>query len=376
MRFVALLPFKAGRVDRRVAMRGEPAAALRLALFLVGLIAAFILLAGARGAMAASFSGNFNGIATAAGMTLSLQETGARVVGRLSVPGGRNYALNGERTEKGVQGTLRLGGSAAGVAFFRMEERPLGVQFLFMPARADGRASLDEAREYSFMKQGVAAPPPSRYLAAPGPEEKVGIVRFVDEYRLWSPRDVARIYASLDERSQGLVQLYDHASADILWRVCAASLEGEAVPDEVMHELLDRQQTDCASLMPLAEAARKGGLFHEFERRARFQFEIVRETVLCNRGESTPEKCADVSALGAPMIVHWRDASSIMRELAGLSRRAPGDMPDAERMAAERPPLRATIVDVQEAGTKTLALKDFLAAKRRGVRLPLPNPRG
>ncbi len=358
-------------------------------------------------AMAAGFSGNFNGIATAAGMTLNLQEVGGRVVGRLSVPGGRSYALNGERTEKGAQGTLRLGGAAEGVAFFRMEERPLGVQFLFIPAGSDGTARLADARDYSFIAEGVAVPAENRPLAAPGPGEKVDILRFIDEYKLWEPRDVARTYATLDERSLGLVQLYDHASADILWRVCMGNIAGVEMPEKVMHELLDRQQTSCADFVPLAEAARKSELFAEFLRRARFQFEIVRETVLCNRGENTPSKCADVSALGAPLIVHWRDASSIMREIAGVPTPAPSDVatpgtlapyappapavaadkpppasavaadkpPPTPVVAADKPPLRATIVDTPAGETKAEAFKAFMKAKRLGLKLPLANPR-
>lgn len=335
-------------------------------------------------AMAAGFSGNFNGIAAAAGMTLNLQEVGGRVVGRLSIQGGRSYALNGERTEKGAQGTLRLGGAAEGVAFFRIEERPLGVQFLFVPAGSDGTARLAEAREYSFVAQGVAVPARNRPPAAPGSAEKVDVLRFIDEYKRWDPRDVARIYATLDERSLGLIQLYDHASADVLSRVCAGSLAGVEIPEKVMHELLDRQQTNCETIVPLAEAARKSGLFAEFLRRARFQFEIVRETVLCNRGQNPPSKCIDVSALGAPLIVHWRDASSIMREIAGLPAPTRGDAaapgalapyaPQAPA-AAEKPPLRATIVDAPAGETKAGAFKAFMTAKRRGFELPLANPR-
>lgn len=322
--------------DGLAASNGVTAKTRCLSLF-VGVVLA---LAVCTAAMAAGFSGNFNGIAKAAGMTLNLQEVGGRVVGRLSVPGGRDYALNGERNGTGAQGTLRLGGAAKGVAFFRMEERPLGIQFLFIPARADGTARLDEAREFSFIARGVAMPAGKYEPVAPGPDEKVDILRFIDEYKRWEPHDVARIYAALDGRSLGLIQLYDHASADILWRVCEANLAGVEMPEKVMRELLDRQQTSCAAFVPLAREARESGLFGEFLRRARFQFEIVREMVLCDRGENAAVKCADVSALGAPLIAHWRDATSIMREIAG---------PSNSSAPTEKPPLRATIVDASSA---------------------------
>jgi hypothetical protein len=313
-------------------------------------------------AHAAGFTGNFNGIADAAGMTINLQEVQGRVVGRL-VAGGKDFALTGVRSEKGVQGSLRVGGAAADVAFFRMEERPLGIQFLFIPAKADGKPDLDTAREYSFLAQGVAVPADNHYIAAPPAGEKIDILRFIDEYRQWDPRDVARIYSALDERSQGLIQLYDHATADLLWRICSTNPPNENMPQAKLDELLDRQQTKCADFMPLVAAAQKGGLFPEFLRRARFQFEIVRETVLCNRGQSSASKCADVSALGAPLIVHWRDAASIMRELAGDTTMAandsggaannadPGAMtpypsPPAQAAVPVSVPLRASVAEV------------------------------
>ncbi|MDR3499236.1 MAG: hypothetical protein P4L72_08420 [Parvibaculum sp.] len=360
------------------------------------LFCAYLLLALALApqARAAGFTGNFNGIANAAGMTLNLQEAGGRVVGRLAA-GGQDYAVVGARSDKGAQGSLRVGGGAADAAFFRMEERPLGVQFLFIPAKADGKPDLDAAREYSFLAQGVAVPSQSRYLAAPPASEKIDVLRFIDEYRQWDPRDVARIYSALDERSQGLIQLYDHATADLLWRICSTNPPNENISQAKLDELLDRQHIACADFMPLVAAAQKGGLFPEFLRRARFQFEIVRETVLCNRGQSSTSKCADVSALGAPLIVHWRDAASIMRELAGDAAVAANDngnagqgamtpyptpqAPAAPVAAPVSVPLRATIAD-EPTETRSAAIKwregrAVAKARRRGVKLPLADPR-
>lgn len=375
---------------------------------LASLAAVAVFLALVAPARAASFTGNFHGIASAAGMTLNLQEVQGRVVGRLSAADGRKYALNGERggEGKGAQGELRLGGSAEPVAFFRIEERPLGIQFLFMPVKADGKPDMAMARDYSFLAQGVAIAAKSHFIAAPPPGEKVDLLRFIDEYRQWDPRDVARIYAGLSNRDQGLIQLYDHASADVLWRVCSTNPPNDVVPQAMEDELLDRQHTSCAELMPLVLTAQAGGLFPEFLRRARFQFEIVRETALCNRGQSSTSKCADVSALGAPLIVHWRDASSIMRELSGTGSEqaethededaqtetlsaAPGAMTPyapppsapAEETAAKKvaPPLRASIADVPaEMRPAQIILREgrkVAKSRRLGIRLPLSDPR-
>ncbi len=140
-------------------------------------------------------------------------------------------------------------------------------------------------------------------------------MRFTDEYRQWEPLDVARFYSRLSERDKSLLQLYDHASGDVAWRICSSGPPNDAISQAEVDDLLDRQQTTCADLLPLVKQAQAAGYFVEFTRRARFQFEIIRETLLCNRGESAPAQCADVSSLGAPLIVNWRDISSIMREL-------------------------------------------------------------
>lgn len=354
---------------------------------------------------AASFTGNYHGIATAAGMSLSLQETGGRLVGRLAAADGRNYAMNGALSDdagskenetggqitRGAQGELRLGGQALAVAFFRIEERPLGVQFLFIPVKDDGKPDMSLARDYSFLAQGVNVRSKQTFIAAPAGNEQVDLLRFIDEYRQWDQRDVARVYARLSERDKGLIQLYDHASGDILWRVCATNPPNEFVTQPMIDELLDRQHISCAELMPLATRAEKGGLFAEFLRRARFQFEIIRETVLCNRGQSSPGKCADVGALGAPLIVHWRDLRSILQELvpdASVTADEPGT-PESNVVAVTGkeidghqqplPLLRRSLADVPsgERAHATVVREGHVIAKlrRHGLHLPLRDPR-
>lgn len=360
---------------------------------------------------AANFTGNYHGIAAAAGMSLSLQETGGRLVGRLAAADGRDYALNGALSKesgasenkpdgkivRGAEGELRLGGQALAVAFFRIEERPLGVQFLFIPVKDDGKPDISQAHDYSFLAKGVSVRPKQPVVAAPAGDQKVDLLSFIDKYRQWNPRDVARIYAQLSGRDKGLIQLYDHASGDIIWRICETNPPNEFITQPMIDDMLDRQHISCAELTPLAARAQKGELFPEFLRRARFQFEIIRETVLCNRGQSSPDKCADVSALGAPLIVHWRDLRSILQELVPAEAVTADDtetpVPDvavavAKSDAGHRqplPPLRTSLADVPgiadvPGATRTHASvgkEGRLIAKlrRRGLRLPLRDPR-
>lgn len=373
---------------------------------LVGLL--FLTLMWVTPLRAESFTGNYHGISAAAGMSLSLQEAKGRLVGRLAAADGRIYALNGtvadnaknEKVAHSAQGELRLTGVAKAVAFFRIEARPLGIQFLFIPVFDSGAPNMPAAHDYSFLAQGVKIKSAETFLPAPAAGDKVDVLDFIDKYRQWSPRDVARLYARLSDKDRGLIELYDHASGDIVWRVCATNPPNDVVSPEMLSELLDRQHITCAELMPLAERAEKGGLFPEFLRRARFQFEIVRETILCDRGKSSPNKCADVSALGAPLIVNWRELRSIFNELVPDEPvvTQPLDEPvtaaepeakqneDAQVARTPLPPLRASLADVPEvaapsapvARSKAEKAKEgrFIARERRRDHpLPLSDPR-
>ncbi|GMV62710.1 MAG: hypothetical protein AMXMBFR74_18780 [Parvibaculum sp.] len=322
---------------------------------------------------AATFSGGYDGIGDAAGMSLTLSQIERRVVGSLSLQGGAVYTLNGER-EDAQSGTAQGALSARGGqrdAFFHIEERPLGLQLLFIPATAEGEPDLGRASEYSFLKRGVrptvteeASP---RYKVAP--EEPVDILAFIDGFRGWSPRDTARLYAGLPERQRALILLYDHATAELMWRICEAAPEEGSIAARRLAELQERQQTDCESYLRVVERAKKGGLFSEFLRRSQFQLELIRATVLCDRGETGAARCADVSALGSPLILRWRRADAIMRELAGAD--AEPDVHENARepeAAAEREAGETSLVPAAEAET--------VPQLAPGAPIPLPRPGG
>lgn len=285
---------------------------------------ALFLFAGAFAALplrAADFSGGYDGIGDAAGISLTLSEAERRVVGRLTLPSGTSYALNGERAAAGqgdAQGVLRIAGASEDGAFFHVEERPLGLQFLFIPARADGTPDLPSAREYSFLKRGVrpTVPRETERKFQPAPEETGDVVAFVDGFRGWAPPDIARHYAALPDKARGLLLLYDHATAELMWRICEA--QPESGTDEALRlaEIQERQQVECGAYLQMVAAAQRGGLFPEFLRRSLFQLELVRATTLCDRGETPAARCADVSALAAPLVLRWRRADAIMAELA------------------------------------------------------------
>lgn len=306
-------------------MRGQSAGWTASGARCAAVLFALILLASP--VRAARLDGGFDGIGEAAGMTLTLTQSERRVVGRLASPNNAGYMLNGERAEAdegSAQGVLRTVGAESDGAFFHIEERPLGLQFLFIPAKPDGTPDLGAAREYSFLKRGVrptvTTEEERRYR--PAPSGSVDILVFLDGFRGWAPSDTARLYAALDDRNRGLILLYDHATAELMWRICEAEPADGSPEAEKLAEMQERQQTDCTAYLPLVQAARKGGLFPEFLRRSQFQLELVRATVLCDRRETAPARCADVSALGAPLILRWRRGEAIMTDLVPADQRA------------------------------------------------------
>lgn len=331
-----------------------------------------LLLGGALSpARSASLDGRYQGIADGTGMSLSLEELDGRVVGKLVMVEGEALALNGERSAKGAQGSLRIKGAVSDSAFFLLEERPRGVQILIMPARDDGTPDAAAGRQYSLLREGIGVnvPLPDNTKAMPAPDKPVDVIAYIDGYRSWSPRDGARLYAVLDDQSRGVMLLFDFASADILWRLCEAHSTGE-VPANVLHEALERQQTDCVQFLPVAQAAQKSSLYPEFLRRARFQMELVRATVLCHRGQSPADKCNDAAALTTPLILRWRKAMAIMQEISGGTPEAESEARVKEALIGA-PPLRQTM-DAPEPTESTAAAEQ---ASGRSVPKPLARPK-
>ena len=334
-----------GKAAHRVATQTQQAARMIFALLL--LAAASVI--NVTPLYAAEFSGSYDGIGDAAGMSLVLSEVERRVVGKLTLASGSVYALNGERAAAGegdAQGALRPADGGGRDAYFHVEERPLGVQFLFIPSRADGTPDLALAREYSFLTKGAKLPAAAQQEPyRPAPAKPVDIVVFLDAFRSWAPEAISQHYAALPDKARGLILLYDHATAELMWRLCEAAPQPGTESAVRLAEIQERQQTDCATYLPLVKAAQAGGLFPEFLRRSLFQLELIRATVLCDRGETSSARCADASALAAPLVLRWRRADAILTDLAGdvgveaLAEEAPtGDEDTAEAVTEAAPP--------------------------------------
>jgi hypothetical protein len=291
-------------------------------------------------------------------MTLTLQESEDRVVGRFHSGRGEAFSLNGRRTGDAAQGSVERSGQSF---FFHLEERPLGVQFLLIPKTPEQEPDIAGATDYSFVQKGLQLPKPSVYRSAPPRGIDVDIIQFVDAFRDWDPADMARIYVALESRYRELIQLFDHAAAEVLWRVCTTRPPNGVFAAGDLDQMLERQRTDCGAYLSSITAVRDAGLLNEFLRKSNFQLELIRETVKCDRGLSPETKCADVSAMSGPLMLRWRRADDIMRELIGdepleAVQRAPA--PISPTTLSSVPPASDGVVSVEEevraSGSSTL----------------------
>lgn len=326
-------------------------------------------------AFASGFAGQFDGIGTAGGMTLTLQEADDRVVGRFHSGRGEAFSLNGRRTGDAAQGSVERSGQSF---FFHLEERPLGVQFLLIPKTPDQEPDIAGATDYSFVQKGLQLPKPSVYRAAPPRGIQVDVLQFVDGFRDWDPADMARIYVSLEGRYREVIQLFDHAAAEVLWRVCTTSPPNNSFSADDLQQLLERQRTDCGTYLASITAVRDAGLLSEFLRKSNFQLELIRETVKCDRGLSPETKCADVSAMSGPLMLRWRRADDLMLALVGNEPSVPAALAEVR----QTPPLRLTPVQaapfVSESGAPSVLLPKVrpgrTAAAPTLAHLPRPRP--
>jgi len=273
-------------------------------------------------AEARSFSGVYTGLAEAEGYRLTVTEVDARIAGQLRPPGQSAFALNGHRTGAAAQGLLKRG---AETFYFHMEERPLGLQFLLIPAGPDDEPDIAEAVEMSFLKEGLRLPDapeekqkeeevPAPVTSQPLPKDILG---FLEAFRRLEPKELAQVYGGLSGGERDLVQLFDHVAAELLWRICTGAPPHEGFSARQLEVLLERQQTGCEEYLVLVGKVRDAGLTGEFVRKVNFQLDILRETVRCDRGEEAGPRCIDIGAMRAPLIARWRPAKSIMERLAG-----------------------------------------------------------
>ena len=258
-----------------------------------------------------SLTGRYAGFALSAGAVASLVEENGRVLGQFTDREGRVYQLNGQRVGDSAQGGLVRDGVAS---FFMLERRPLGIQFMRIPAGADGAPDMAAAVQAAMAREGVDVETllgqPERVDEGPGPKRiYLGALTGID---------LAESYLALEPRTRELMRLFDHVQTDIAGRLCAGVTAGD-VPEghRAVRLALERQQAACDVIATLRADAMESAGHAAFEARLAVQQELLTTTLACDAGERDADLCQTAGAMNAAMFEQWRRAVAIYAEIAG-----------------------------------------------------------
>ena len=181
-------------------------------------VAAVISVAAPQSAAAQDrLGGYYLGIDEAQGWTVTLTElAGGGFDGLLVDQNGVNYPFTAGGDGNLAEARVEISGQPL---FLRFSPRPVGLVSFWIPVSADGALSVEQARPYAFLREGVKLPEMPERLAPP-PEQVGGYmepVSFLSSYEFWEPQEVGRGYTNLSEPFRALIRLYAHVHTDVLW---------------------------------------------------------------------------------------------------------------------------------------------------------------
>jgi len=273
-----------------------------------------------------SLTGRYAGFALSEGVVASLVDENGRVIGQYTDLSGKVFTLNGQRVGAGAQGQLERDGVKA---FFQLETRPLGIQFLFIPAGANGQPDLGGAKQSALAREDVDV---ETLLGQDERESTQGRVVLSDDV---SGFDLAEDYAAMRPRERELIRLFDHVQAHLTGRLCSAVEAREIDEDHPAVSLaLERQQAGCSAIATLRDRAIASDNYDDFETRLAVQQELLATTMACDAGDKDPEMCQTAGAMNAAMFEQWRRAAVIYAEVADR-----GGTGSGAREAASRGPV-------------------------------------
>lgn len=278
-----------------------------------------------------TLSGRYVGFGGSAGAVLTLAQQGARVLGQFTDSAGHVYRLDGQAVGARAQGALARAGARS---FFLLETRPLGVQFMVIPAAPDGSPDMDSAVQMALARddadvRGLIDPDADDNAEARAGSGAAGVpaLEAVLGEGALSGRALADAYAALPARLRELVRLFDHVQADVVGRLCAGVAAG-LVPagHRGVALALEGQAGDCATIHRLRAQALRGRGRDVFAARLGVQRDLLAATLACNddggagvgggRGDAAAAVCQTAGAMNAAMFEQWRPAAAIFAALA------------------------------------------------------------
>ncbi|WP_422024303.1 hypothetical protein [Pyruvatibacter mobilis] len=255
-----------------------------------------------------SFSGRYVGFALSDGAVVSLIEREGRVVGQYTDAKGRVFTVNGQRMGNRAQGQLARDGAKA---FFQLEPRPLGIQFLFIPPDEAGTPNLAAAVQSALAREDVDV---ETMLGTAPRDTEAGQVFLLEGAE---GKQLADAYLGLPARERELIRLFDHVQAHITGRICTAvSASALAVTHKAVPLALERQQAGCSVIATLRDRAMGAENYAGFEARLAVQQELLVTTMSCNAGDQDAETCQTAGAMNAAMFEQWRRAAEIFADVA------------------------------------------------------------
>ncbi|MEQ8745454.1 hypothetical protein [Pyruvatibacter sp.] len=253
-------------------------------------------------------AGRYAGFAMSEGVVANLAEDNGRIIGQYTDKSGRVYTLNGQRVGEGAQGLLERDGTQA---FFQLEPRPLGIQFLYIPADNTGTPDLSNAVQAALARENVDV---DTLLGQAPRETSRGEVVLADGA---SGADLAEDYVNLAPRERELIRLFDHVQAHLAGRLCSAVVARKLdASHRAIGLALERQQAGCSAISTLRERAIESQAYDSFETRLAVQQELLTTTMACDAGQKDAATCQTAGAMNATMFEQWRRAAVIFAEVA------------------------------------------------------------
>ena len=266
-------------------------------------------------ARAESFTGRYDGTGTAAGLAMVLSEDGGELHGRVAAAGQDIYLLSGHVDRAVARGHLTSPGA---LADFKLQWQPSEMIFTLMPLLADGTPNPGAQKQYAFVRGKAASPALASYHAEPPRNgESIGITRFLENYRGWSPNEVAAGYAGLSDMDRALINDYDHLQADLMNRLCRGN-----APRASLMTVTDHQDVDCDALTGLIDKAQFTHQIAGFNSAADDQRSALYSVVACMHDQYSAQQCADIGAEPKRAAQNWQSAGRIFADISTYGARS------------------------------------------------------
>jgi hypothetical protein len=253
--------------------------------------AAALVLAASLPARAADvLGGQYDGIADAAGASISIQQDAGGFRGTFFDARGNRQGFSADRVGNAAEAVLDMDGRTV---LMRMTPLPYGAEVALVPFAPNGTLDTGAARVVNFVRRGLDLPrPPADFVPPPdGSEPRIAAYSFLVSYEFWSPTGVRDGYRALAPRHQTMIRLFPAVQLDVIWKLCLApgaeDLQGKAMRG---------QGVSCADVIDGIAAAQRSGRFDAYKEEVKRQGDLLRTAIRCADGYVASKEACDAAA--------------------------------------------------------------------------------